>query len=360
MQFTTDKLMGAAKLLKLVTPTRPTHPVLAYTQCVVEGRRASLTATTLCDWLSLSTDVVSTTEGDCLLPVKELTTLKVKGTIDVFSTESGVSLRTPEIQIAYDTSKLKDEFPALPTPSEIVININSRDLLSGLERVSYAASTDRSKQVLRAINFKLQNGQLNLAATDGHRLAVTSLKATGDNIEFNLPATSVKILSQLLKSGSGVIGIGYQDGMIYFYGTHKEFDFLYSVPSIGREYLDYNRLMPSAFDYTVSLKRDVLLAALLRAKPHTEMYRLITLKPSSDRCYVVTAGKEDNFTALLSDKFSDAPEFSVNCEYLLDAVTYIKADLVILHINTALSPIVITEDGSVSTRHLLMPVQRRQ
>jgi len=78
-----------------------------------------------------------------------------------------------------------------------------------------AASTDEARPVLTGVLVQVQGGSLTLAATDGHRLAVRKLAASGaTDLEASLivPARALAELSRVLKGEPGKVEIIHLEG----------------------------------------------------------------------------------------------------------------------------------------------------
>src|SRR5260370_13473886 len=106
-----------------------------------------------------------------------------------------------------------EEVPPGPGPDEgDRIEVALDDLVTAVEQTQMAASTDEARPVLTGVLVQVQGGGLTLAATDGHRLAVSKLGASGaGDLEASLivPARALAELSRVLKGepgrGEGII-----------------------------------------------------------------------------------------------------------------------------------------------------------
>jgi len=73
-----------------------------------------------------------------------------------------------------------EEFPPGPKPDDgDRLEVALDELASAVEQTQMAASTDEARPVLTGVLVQVQGGNLTLAATDGHRLAVRKLAASG-------------------------------------------------------------------------------------------------------------------------------------------------------------------------------------
>src|SRR5260370_5895452 len=104
-----------------------------------------------------------------------------------------------------------EEFPPGPRPDEgDRLEVALDELVSAVEQTQMAASTDEARPVLTGVLVQIQGGNLTLAATDGHRLAVRKLAAAGaSDLDATLivPARALPELSRVLKGEPGKVEV---------------------------------------------------------------------------------------------------------------------------------------------------------
>jgi DNA polymerase-3 subunit beta len=163
-----------------------------------------------------------------------------------------------------------DDFPPLPEMEGAQsLDLPPADLSTALRQVDYAQSTDEHRQVLNGIYFQLGEGRLALVATDGRRLAWSSLPGSGEGA-FILPARTAAELLRLLAGSAGV--------NLSFTGRQVAFDISYpeaagSSPRriylVGKvvegNYPNYRQVIPATTTHRIQLAREVFLGALQRA-----------------------------------------------------------------------------------------------
>src|SRR5216683_2638287 len=104
-----------------------------------------------------------------------------------------------------------EEFPPGPRPDEgDKIEVALDDLVTAVEQTQMAASTDEARPVLTGVLVHVQGGGITFAATDGHRLAVSKLNASGaGDLDASLivPARALAELSRVLKGEPGRVEV---------------------------------------------------------------------------------------------------------------------------------------------------------
>ncbi|MFM6399718.1 MAG: DNA polymerase III subunit beta, partial [Planktothrix sp.] len=104
-----------------------------------------------------------------------------------------------------------DEFPSIPEVNSYQnLAMAAEALKSGIKGALFATATDETKQILTGVHLKINSNTLELAATDGHRLAVVETSIQGfkknketentEPLQFTLPAKSLLELERILAS----------------------------------------------------------------------------------------------------------------------------------------------------------------
>ena len=147
-----------------------------------EAGRVRLTTTDLAVWCQVELDAQTPQPGKALVPVRRLGTVlknmpdshvRVHGVGDDVVCEAGPS----EVRLS---GLDMEEFPDVEEPQGCVLSMPLTAAL--VDKVAYAASKDETRYTLTGVLLHVEDRQLKLVATDGHRLA----RFTG-----NLPPGSV-------------------------------------------------------------------------------------------------------------------------------------------------------------------------
>ncbi|MGL5880250.1 MAG: hypothetical protein ACRC2V_21075, partial [Xenococcaceae cyanobacterium] len=137
----------------------------------------------------------------------QLTLTKIEG-------ETEVIIHTQEYG-TFELPTTTEQYPAdRDRDREECFSINSEQLSLAIKKTFYAASNDEYKQILTGVRFSLGE-VLELAATDGHKLAlsISSTKISDTLKELTVSAETLKQLSwALTKLPPGKIIIGIDEG----------------------------------------------------------------------------------------------------------------------------------------------------
>ena len=97
-----------------------------------------------------------------------------------------------------------DEFPEVPDFDEAAVSVPAAELSKVLSRTRFAASKEQTRYAINGISMRWSGKEMEFAATDGRRLAVSRLKVGGrKNIPEATAIIPVKMVSELIKLCGG-------------------------------------------------------------------------------------------------------------------------------------------------------------
>lgn len=196
---------------------------------------------------------------ECNIDISADITENIKIGIDESTKKIALKLKGLETKIENDTiivDKKKISFKKLEVLKFKQINnsnnlierveVNEEELLRLLE-VSYAASTDDVRPVLKGICFNSQD----TVALDGFRMSKRVTDSFNIEEPFILPLEAVKFLKQVLskKSNSEVTIENYKD-IVMFKLNNNIGKINIIIEKIQGDYMKYNQIIPCMEDYT--------------------------------------------------------------------------------------------------------------
>lgn len=226
--------------------SNPVLPILEDFLFQIENKQLTITANDLETGIATTIEVVADDDFSVAIPAKILLdTLKALPqqpiTISVNEETHGV-----EITSSYGRYKLAGEngadYPALPEPAEVdTVRINSQYLLEGINKTSFATSTDELRPAMTGVYFQLDFNKLICVATDAHKLVrYTTHQLAGEvSAAFIVPKKALTLLKSALPANDGV--------SISFNKSHAFFSFGHIrliCRLIDARYPDYNAVIP--------------------------------------------------------------------------------------------------------------------
>ena len=139
-----------------------------------------------------------------------------------------------------------DDFPPIPAIDDGgTLEIDPKLLREAIGQVVFSAATDDSRPVLTGIDLVIEGDTMRLAATDGFRLAVRTLKLkkkAGEKQQVVVPAKALAELNRLLQDQSDPVQMTLNANKTQVLFRLKDIELLAQL--IQGTFPDYSRLMP--------------------------------------------------------------------------------------------------------------------
>ncbi len=255
-----------------------------------------------------------------------------------------------------------EEFPPGPRPDEgDRLQVPLDELIKAVEQTQMAASTDEARPVLTGVLVQLQQGNLTLAATDGHRLAVRKLPASGSSdLEASLivPARALAELSRVLKGEPSQVDIiiSKARNQIFFKAGSSEL----TSRLIDGKYPNYSQVIPSKSSTRVRLATSELTQTVRAVSLFArDSANVIRVKAHSGAVVLSATTNEvgDSKAEMPADVEGSEIQIAFNARYVLDALAVIGEDQVELLFDGPLSPGLIRPPGKEHYLYVIMPVR---
>ncbi len=249
------------------------------------------------------------------------------------------------------------------------VSIPAAQLKEVASMVGFASDKREVNSILNGICFEWAEGSLDIAATDGSRLAHYRCNTgyVGEARKMILPHRALGELSRCLslaQEGEMIECFTGKERGISFRGQR----FLVSSSLIEGNYPKYQQLIPSIHANKATLERTALIAALERvavmANERTKVIKLLF-----ERIGILTIKASTPDLGEAQDQIDllhyDGVDFSIgfNVNYLLECLRNLNCEQVELKMSEPLKPLVVTpvgsEDKAYEYLYLLMPVQMK-
>jgi DNA polymerase-3 subunit beta len=133
-------------------------------------------------------------------------------------------------------------------------------------------------------------------------------------------------------------------------------DVTFTSKLIDGRFPDYDAVIPIGADKEVRIDREVLRAALQRAAIlSNEKYRGVKLEVSPGQLKIVAHNPEQE--EVEADTRVDSLAVGFNVTYLLDALSALREDTVLLNLRDGNSSALIREASHERSRHVVMPLR---
>ena len=254
-----------------------------------------------------------------------------------------------------------DEFPETPRMTPLTtLEIPQVQLKKMINGVVFSIAVEDSKPILTGCLLEVKPHEMCLVALDGYRLALMRADR-----EFNVEETGFKavIPGKVMNEMSRIMLDEEENCVLLFSRTHMEASFantrLTSVLLAG-EYIDYRKILPTAFKTTAILNKDQFQNAIDRASlmAREGKNNLIKMNIREESILVTSAAEIGS----ISDEFpiqltGDPMEIAFNARYLQEVIKNLEQEEVVMHLNSNVSPCIFTSVEGEEYLYLVLPVR---
>jgi DNA polymerase-3 subunit beta len=252
------------------------------------------------------------------------------------------------------------EFPELPQAGPNAVRLKADDLVKGIKQTAFAAGGE-DKAVISGLFLSVKDGQMEIVATDGYRLAWRKAPVSDPTAELNVivPKRAMDELArQVGAAGAEEVAIAMSNNQIAL-----SFDDRYMTSRlVDGQYPPFRQIVPTTFACEAVLDRASLLGAVERVSimAFDREAHIIKLEFGIDELKLSAGNSElGDSTEVVALEYTGEPmAISFNADFLVDALKNMDAETIRLGLNTPLSPVIIRPLDDDSHTCLLMPVNR--
>lgn len=366
MKFTVIKetILKQLQLVAGVVERRQTLPILSNVLVKLEANRLSITGTDLeVEVLGNSAlEGADFTEGEVAIPARKFLdicrSLPDKAVIDVECDNNRAAISSGRSKFTLSTMP-GNEFPNVEQGAgELVFNCTASQVKRLIDSTSFAMAHQDVRYYLNGMLWEVTSGQLRVVATDGHRLAMTTLQlpiASDKKTQAILPRKGVMELSRLLAEDGGVeVLVG--DNHIRIKGA----DFIFTSKLVDGTYPDYERVLPKDGTLRITGEIDVLRQAFSRtAILSNEKYRGVRLAFSENLLMMsATNPEQEEAREEVEVGYTGEPfEIGFNVNYILDVLNNLEGDTVSFTLSGANSSALLEGAADKDSVYVIMPMR---
>jgi len=361
LQCARDTLLIATQTAVRAVSRLSPLPSLTYLLLDVRADGLTLTGTNL--ELAISARATSTVSGAgaVLVPGRlfhEIIASLPNAPVALTQCETGaVTVACESVTFELPTGAL-DDFPQLPTEAGTdLATVDAHVLQTIIRQTVYAASTDETRPFLTGTYFQAKDGMVEVAATDGGRLAIRrAAVASTQPFDAILPKRSVVALARLLGGISGPVTVSANE-------THVAFT-LPAVRLLTRRiagaFPTYQHVVPVAPTHRITAATAALRNAVCRvgitARDSSHVIRLTVGEQ------MVDIGSNTADVGSACERVAAAvsgPPITVafNAVFLLEALDVVDTAETVLELTSAQSPAALRPVGGGDYVHVIAPVR---
>ncbi len=346
-----------------VVERRQTLPVLANLLVVVRDGQLSLTGTDLEVEMVSRCAVEEAGDGEATIPARKLFDI-VRALPDgsrVTVSQAGDKVTVQAGRSRFTLASLPaNDFPSVDEVEATErVTVPEAALKELIERTAFAMAQQDVRYYLNGLLFDLGETRLRCVATDGHRLALCEAaldEAVQTKRQIIVPRKGVQELQRLLEGGDRSLELEMGRNHIRV----KRDDVTFTSKLIDGRFPDYEAVIPIGADREVRIDREVLRAALQRAAIlSNEKYRGVRLEvsPGQLRINAHNPEQEEAQEEVEADTRVDGLAVGFNVNYLLDALSALRDETVVIALRDANSSALVREATNERSRHVVMPLR---
>jgi len=362
-----NDLLRELQLFQGIVERKNTIPILANVLMDASDGEVRFLATDLEVGLRSKCAATVSKPGSLTLPAKKLYEI-VKALPDtdirISQDKSGVKVAADRFDSRMQTLP-KEDFPSLPqSGGAATATIPSAAMKEMVGKTQFAITGEDTRFFLNGAQFVLRPESMSLVATDGHRLALVTVKRDGKakkDAEENkaiLPKKTLGELGRLLGEGDGDI--------TYERGENHMFFELGGRTLISRmidgQFPAYERVIPKGNDKHIEFERDRLTNAVKRvALLANERSRSVKFQIDKGKVDVTSSSPElgEAHETLPVDYTGAAMQICFNAQYVLDFLSAVTTDVVALELKDEVSQAVMMPVGAegYDYTYVIMPMR---
>ena len=336
-------------------------PVLSGVKAELDGDRLSLTGSDLDLTIQVGVTVAGQRDGVAVLPAR-LTADIVRSLaagavhVDAEGDEARISSGRSEFSVRLLPA---EDFPRLPETPGDEVTLEAEAFAEALKQVVRAASHDDARPILTGVLMAAEGDGLRLVATDSYRLAVRDLRGTTvlrEGQTVLVPSKALGELTRVLAGAESVtLRLAERDATFVVGETRL------TTRLIEGDFPNYEQLIPSGYPNKLTVKRDVIHAAVERVRlvgqgRDTAPIRLAMTAQGLELSAVAQDVGEAHESVEAKYEGADLT-VAFNSQFLLEGIEAAGAAEVVVESIDPLKPAVLRGTDNADYLYLLMPVR---
>jgi len=364
LEIEKDSLLQPLQAVSGIVERRHTLPILSNVMLETDGTSLNLLATDLEIQISTST-VLDKPAAKHAVTVSArklqdiLRSLPEKTVVSLDAQEGRLQLKAGKSRFNLQTLPAQD-FPKLAEAGNgsVSVRLPQKVLRQQLLLVQYGMAQQDIRYYLNGLLLQVEERQLTMVATDGHRLAYAASKLPQpmDRSEVIIPRKAVLELTKLLVDREDEVEINILPNQVQF--QFSGIDLVSKV--VDGKFPDYTRVIPTNYKKHFVLDRVLLQQALQRAAIlSNEKFRGVrwVVTASSLKIVCTNAEQEEAEEELEIEYNGDALDIGFNITYLLDVLGNLDAKDVDCAVGDANSSMLMSVPGNKEFKYVVMPMR---
>ena len=366
LEIRKEKIIEAVSKAEKICSKNSTLPALECVLFDLNNDGLKIKATNIDLSLSILIPISKKDKNDkVLIPAATLNSFlsnlpKSDSNISFETKENNIHITSESTDTVINTQPIED-FPDISEEkSEKIFEIDSRDLLSGLNSVWYSTATSSIKPELSSVYIYPSEGDLVFVGTDSFRLAEkrVSVKKSGEFENLLIPYKNVTDIIRIFEDVDEEIELSFKEDQLIISSG--------SVNLISRvvdgNFPDYKQIIPKETKTEVQVLKEDLVQSLKISNVFSDKFNQVVFSmfPEDNIFEINSLSNEVGETKnILKSKLTgENLKISFNSKYINDSFNSIKSDGVDLKFNGVDKPMIIQSSNDKSFLYLVMPMNK--
>ncbi len=362
MEVIIDKAILQDILKKAISATEKKSPLPILSNFLLEAKENKLNVqgTDLEVHVSISAFAQVEKEGVACVNAKKLNDiarLLPSEKVYIKLEENNLKIKSGKTKYSLPTTPPED-FPKMyPFPQDNAFLISGQELQNAINKTLYAASKEESRFALQGALFKtVDNNQMDVVATDGHRLALYNTQKTGAG-EFSIiiPQKSLNELKKLL-TGMEDVEVAATTQHAFF----KSQEWILMSRLLEGAFPDYTQVLPTEFSREIKVNKKELIEAVKRVSAVVEGdTKPVKFTLKENKLELKSFSPEYGEAIDEIDIEYNQEEFTIgfNAKYIIDAVDVIDEDEILIKFTTPNAQTLIEPVEAKNYKAVVMPME---
>src|SRR3990172_3403043 len=362
IRISRDELYSGVGPIQAVVETKRSLPILSHLLLEASSNRLSIFGTDLDVGVRKGVDGEVIKEGSIALSARKLyeiirelpaTTVELNADADLTAT---ITCGKSEFRMK---GLPRDDFPSMREPKEGGILLERRLFRDMIRRTLFAVSSDQTRYTLNGILFRATPKDVRMVATDGHRLAISTVETdvTKDSgpIEAIIPRKAAAEMLKLLRDEPGEIEIETSENHLLLSSDQTLID----SRLIEGQFPNYEQVIPTTATKQVTLDREAFLAGLRRTSTilgERTVPTTMELKPGKLLLSCVNLDLGEARERLDVEYPHEELTVGFNARYILDFLSVAEGEQVTIQLQDSLSPALFRAKDDKSYSCVIMPM----
>lgn len=359
-----EQLFHVLETLRGVVEARSTLPASSMALFVPQDKGCTITAMNPEMELRLHVEEMSVSDpAPALVSVSKLYEISRNTSHD---TQITLNFGDDRVTVASENGRFKlltmpaDDFPLSDEVTlENTMSIRQDDLKHVVEKTHFSMADHDARYYLNGMLIEVEGKKLTAVATDGHRLARSTLEIdqpVAAKAQAIMPRRVALELMRVLQKSEEMAELGVDSANLALSFGNKQIN----AKAINGQFPDYQRVIPTSFEQEIQLNRDETMKSLTWAGAIADAKSSSAKLGFSAGLLKLEVENPEGEQALIEQKIDyqgDPLDIGFNTNYLADVFRTLDTETVIMQIRDSSSGVRIVAEGSESEEYVVMPLR---